>query len=611
MTMKHLLAALLALVLLTGCGSVAPVAPEHATAPETVPTAPAGLWETEHPLEEKTAGAVHVYHLPLTDVTGMFTLGENVVVVSGDDATTLTRLVGNSLYIANQVTLDIALPAGAFQVTESTIAYHHPQRQQMVVLDAAFQEIRHIDLPGGTVITPLFSPDQDTLFYCTEDAVKAWDLSSGLHRTLREMTGGQRLTGVHRDGTVLQLETDSGTQLIDAADGSLLWQGTALTFDTTDDCYYAAFSSGALRTLVFGRETEAPTALTPADLFAPGTFLSRLHGCLTESKLSETSIRLDYYNLTTGCRQSCLPLENTTLLACDGTWEGWLYLLVADTEGYAVYRWDPTGIPINEIIQYTGAYHTSQDPDVHGLVNLQAKARTLGDAYCVEILLWDDTRGLEPWDYDWEIAWQVPLLSWALEELEGVFCQFPEGFLATTAENFSGLTICLVESIQGSPESGSLETADGVEYLDGTTARIALALDENLAQTLYHELYHVMETQLLNETTALDSWGNLNPGDFAYTYDYAANETRTLGSWLDEDIRCFVDQYSMSFPREDRARIFEYAATPGHEDLFAASPLQNKLKQLCIAIRDAYGLEKSREEFPWEQYLWQSIAYTS
>ena len=119
-----------------------------------------------------------------------------------------------------------------------------------------------------------------------------------------------------------------------------------------------------------------------------------------------------------------------------------------------------------------------------------------------------------------------------------------------------------------------------------------------------------METHILGNSIALDQWAKLNPVDFAYDYDYLANAQRDGSEFLQPDTRSFVDTYSMSYPKEDRARIFEYAMTAGNASLFAASPLQYKLKMLCQGIREAFGLKKSPENFPWEQYLNQPMAYT-
>ena len=61
--------------------------------------------------------------------------------------------------------------------------------------------------------------------------------------------------------------------------------------------------------------------------------------------------------------------------------------------------------------------------------------------------------------------------------------------------------------------------------------------------------------------------------------------------------------YSMSFPKEDRARIMEYAMMPGNEAYFKSSTMQSKLKTVCKGIREAFGLKKYAEPLPWEQYL--------
>ena len=119
-----------------------------------------------------------------------------------------------------------------------------------------------------------------------------------------------------------------------------------------------------------------------------------------------------------------------------------------------------------------------------------------------------------------------------------------------------------------------------------------------------------METHILGNSIALDQWDKLNPVDFTYDFDYAANARRDGSEYLQPDTRSFVDTYSMSFPKEDRARILEYAMTPGNGELFLASPLQFKLKTLCQGIREAYGLKKSPENYRWEQYLVQPMAYT-
>lgn len=604
--MKHLLALLLAALLLAGCAGTSPASPEIAGEDAPAATIPAGLWDPSDPLETRTQGAVRVYPLEAENAQWLYAMGESLLLLSGGEKTTLTRLEGATLYIAGEVTLGVSLSPSELRVGPNSVSYMDPERGQLVVLDGSLKEIRHIDLPREAV-TPLLSPDQDTLYYATQTAIRAWDLTRDTHRTVKELSREQWLTGLWLEGRVLSCRTEEGTQLLSAQDGSLLWEGEDLTLLTERDRFYAALPCGAREELIFGTSAGEIQALTPADLWSQGFFLPRLRGCLTMSDLSGAEIRLDYYNLITGRRQSSLSLTDTLLTCAEGTSEGWLYLLVEREGAPVLLRWDPTAPEIGDDALYTGPRFTRESPDYHGLLSCQARAEALGRRYGLDIRLWDEAQALAPWDYEFQPEYSVPVLEEALTQLDSRLARFPAGFLETCAGNFSGLSLCLVRSITGTAESGSLESAEGIEYLDGTAARIALAVGPGAEKALYHELYHVMETQLLNKSTGLDQWDKLNPGDFAYTFDYAANESRPVGNWLDEDIRSFVDQYSMSYPKEDRARIFEYAMTPENAPLFAASPLQYKLKQLCQSIREAFRLKNHPTPLPWEQYLWKPL----
>ena len=117
----------------------------------------------------------------------------------------------------------------------------------------------------------------------------------------------------------------------------------------------------------------------------------------------------------------------------------------------------------------------------------------------------------------------------------------------------------------------------------------------------------MIDTQVISRTNAYDSWDNFNPSDFTYDNSYTANQNRDGSKYLTPGSEAFIDTYSMSFAKEDRARIMEYAMTPGHEALFRSSILQSKLKQICIGIREAFCLEAFPESFLWEQYLWEPL----
>ena len=72
--------------------------------------------------------------------------------------------------------------------------------------------------------------------------------------------------------------------------------------------------------------------------------------------------------------------------------------------------------------------------------------------------------------------------------------------------------------------------------------------------------------------------------------------------------RYFTDVIAMSFPTEDRARLFANALMDDNAQMFEASPIQKKLRAICIAIREAYDYQKDTQIFTWEQYLAKPIA---
>ena len=233
----------------------------------------------------------------------------------------------------------------------------------------------------------------------------------------------------------------------------------------------------------------------------------------------------------------------------------------------------------------------------------------MSQRFGVEILVWKDAVAEQPWDYDLEPEYLVSVIQRELKLLEQRLSYYPGNILPDTASHFTGLRICLVRAITGTAESGSLDSATGLQFLIGTDAYVALAAGEYSDRALYHELFHVMETHILNESIAFDQWDALNPAGFSYDYDYRANAQRDAGVYLEGENRAFVDTYSMSFPKEDRARIMEYAMLSGNQELFRGQIMQEKLKTLCQGIREAYGLKKSSETFLWEQYLRKPLAY--
>ena len=614
--MRKALCLILSCLLLGGCA--AQPAPD-ATTPATVQAQPAEtepmrLYVAEHPLEQAAPGALRVYPLR-QQAHGILAMGNSLIALCGSDATTLTLLAGEDLLVSATARLTFHLDADdpSLRVGPDAISYFDPVRRETVILNSALKDVSRVAAPEGLVGAPILSADRSTLYYCTSNAIRAWDLETGIRRCVKELSyEAQDLTGLHQEDTIVQCRVrrdgEERTLLLAADTGRLLWvvPGDA-TLEMEGSAYYISLPEGPVRLQLFGKSGEDPMLLTPADIYAGCHYLSGQRQVVTVTR-QETTV-LNCYALDTGLRHARLTLPEDYEFVSLATWEAdAVYLLLKDREGDGlICRWDlrAQATETEDSRCYTGPQYTEDSPDYGALAQCQAEAARIGEKYGIQVLVWEDPLAVMPWDYNFQPEYLAPVLRRELTELDIRLSYYPPEILDGIRAHFSSLTVCLVRSIQGSPESGSLQQATGVQFYQDTSAFVTIAVGQYAERALYHELYHVMETRLLTDSTALDRWDALNPAGFTYDLDYTANQTRQSDEFLQPDSRSFIDTYSMSFPKEDRARIMECAMSPGNEDLFRSPVMQAKLSCLAQAIREAYGLKKSTEVFRWEQYLMQ------
>ncbi len=617
MMKRTILAWLMCLLL---CGCAAP--PEETAPPSAAPTQqviaePSGCYAPGDPAEAATGGAVRAYPLPIPWCQGFTVMGDGILVFSDTDTgTRLTLLTGDTLMISAEKTLDIWLydQTASIRADAEGLSYFDETTGQTVLLDENLREITRIAAPEGLTGYPVLSADRKTMYYTTESTLCAMDLETRLPRVLRQYTGGELfLDGVFLDDNVLKCsryEDGWQTFFFSARNGQLLDQRSEwYDFTSSGQKYITTFYRDSLSHLLFGTAGE-----TPEMLYIPAGsdglhLLETSFGVL--SFTAEDNIRMDYYDLTAGRLASSFTLEGDCFpILADGG-NGILWLMVIDPLGefYTLYRWDTNALRTEDPSVYTDTWYSRSNPDLAGIEQCQSLAREIGERYGVEILVWEDALAVQPWDYRFTEEHLVPVLKQQLLLLDRQMSRFPDGFFELLSEDISGLTVCLVRQLQGDADEGSLENAGGLQYWLDDRACIALSTVSASQGSFYHELCHVMDTRIIARSNAYDQWEELNPSGFAYDYDYTANASRNAGEYLRDAERCFIDTYSMSFPKEDRARILEYAMTDGNDHYFQSKTMQDKLRQICLGIREAFGLKKSAETFPWEQYLAESLAY--
>lgn len=601
--MKCLPALLILLTLLSGCAA----APGAESPLETVAQESPGAIHDLAELEGFSYGELQGY--PLEPGTKVFPVGKDrlLLVNSGTDAALLTLVEGSSMSVAAQRQISFPLQPEEYSVRPcgGGISCYDSTTGETVVLDEWLQECYRIKAPENALGSPLLSGDGTLLFYCTGDAIRVLELSGGISRILKKTDCSQlTLTGLLLEDAALQyiVTGESGVQtvLISTATGGTLYfsrEETAMG-SAWGNLYVSESGVG-----VFGPPGADQMALYPRRTSERILFLPENHGAITLSPEGEAMWVLEYYDLESGLRTGSLTLpDRYPIRGCMAGPEGkiWLWGEPEASQETVLYVWNPEDAPTGDPQVYVDAYFPRENPDWQGLSRCEEYARELEERYAIEIRIGAAAVQTQPDGFRLEYEHHVPQLMRTLQLLEHCLGQYPPGFVQTVAAQFEALTICLVRSIR---ETDTQERCDGLQFWDGNQALVALGVGVGAEGACYHQLCHLMDTVVYNESSAYDVWQNLNPTGFRYDYSYIANRNRNSTVYLQDANRAFVDMFSMSFPREDRARIMEYAMLPGNEVLFRSDTMQKKLRTLCTGIREAFALEDAEETFLWEQYL--------
>lgn len=622
--MKRLIPILLAL-LLCGCAPQTEPTPPPATQPAITEPAPTvSLYDADSGLESATDGAIRVYPLNRFDCTAIAPMGTDILVFSNPVSTTVTRYSGDDLYVvaSQEIGHGVHPSSPAVVISENGLTYYDSYENQLVYLNGALEEVKRTDLPDSLRDVPALSADRTQLYYCTADALRCLDLETGLDRLVKELYFSlQTPTALHCGDTVISclVEDTVGNRsqlFISTETGRLLYETFEETaVHTKDSFYFAVYQDGIYPELLVGDSEQGPTLLRPY------TYGSTFHALMenkaavlvTENAACNT-LQLDYYELQSGRQTASVTIADTDapfgfLAARDSIW----FLRYDPQYGCEVLcQWDISRSATGDTSSCLSTRYSMEKPDYDGIAACRQIADRLSARYGVQVLLWTDATAFQPWDYTLIPEHQVPVIRNELKELETFLSLYPQGFLQTAAATTAcgRIQICLVRSILGNTDaSESFDEVVGLQYWDSNTnAYLSLSASRNLLiQNACHEMFHIIDSRVLTLCKAYDDWDELNPKGFEYDHDYIANLSREEPQWLDGPERAFIDRYSMSYPREDRARIMEYAMTDGNEHCFESETMQKKLRQLCIGIREAFGLKHYTQPLLWEQYLKEPI----
>ena len=615
--MKRFLWLILALALLTGCtGAV-----ENDT-PTTEPSQviEPGIYTPGHALENQSGGAVRVFSLADNCDSIAFMGNTLLTFAQKDSKTAVTPYTGMNLTQRSGTDMvGVVLPGDKIlRIDQQRIGYYNQSDNCIVFLDSGLQETGRIHLPQNMVGTPVLSENMATVFYCTEGEVRAYSLESGINRLIRQQNVQEMsVEAVLFEDTVLMcaitdnddnhymefLSAQTGESL--GADSSLLelcdWQNQ----------YFLHRQDHLTAEYLFSAADGSQQCFHPNGEETVVCGLVSMNGVVTVIQ-EMAGLRLSFFNLTSGMRTAEVRLEGITdvsSLTADPEQDA-VWFCATDNGGNTMLCcWDVMRSPVADTGVYTGLRYTLENPDTEALADCYEKAQDLEERFGVEITFVQEP--LESDDYSLIYEHQPTVILNALKQLEQAMSIFPEGFLTTAAENSDSgkLHIGLVRGLKRK-NTGVPEGVAGLQYWVDGNAWMALSVGDTVSELFIHQLAHLLDTFVYSKNVAYDEWSKLNPKDFAYDLSYFRYQDRGDSPYLTGKDRAFVDTYSMTYPKEDRARIFDCALTEGNAEIFASKIMQNKLQQLCLGIRIAYGWKKDARSFPWEQYLETPLAYT-
>lgn len=607
--MVRCLGALLVLaVLLCGC---AQNAPESTPPTEDLNQSDAtGLYVPDSAIEQATDGAVRGFQLE-DGYYGCAMLGDELILMrkAGEEGTFALHR-GENLEEVRTISLgkNVVPTHAQMQIGEQGVGYFDVENKDIVFLNGDFVETGRMHLPEELQGDAWLSPDWQMVYYCTDKGIHAMDLQTGISRLLKEQNAfSQQITGGFGNGEVLryELEVTEGqkkTLLIDAETGLALQEGDYLNaLVTKNEQYFLIQSDRGVRQLRFG-DGEDHQILWPLEENAqPEMLFANQAMVMVQEK--ESGISLSYYDLQTGIRAAAITLEGVSeVWSVQGDGKKGVWLLIEDSSGETwLYHWNTGKSATGDEMDYTAPRYTREEPDSEGLAQVALKATEIGNLFGVDILVWKDAAATAPADQFFTEEHVTQLYDLYLSKLEQALSIFPEGFF--TQSSMEKLQIALVQKIAGEPAWGTLAEADCVQFWNDKTPVVALTMVEDFERNLYHGVYLYMETRILSKSAALYEWFRLNPSDFAYDNNYITNLERTDTTYITGGNKYFIDLFSMSYAKEDRAQIFEYACMPGNADSFQTNTMQEKLKRICKGIREAYGLKNVETAFLWEQYL--------
>lgn len=598
--MKRLILVLLAVFMLAGCAPKEELSSGEKEV-QAEQTQNVNIYIANSSVEQQTKGAVKVYVPEEDTYIGMSTMGENVVLAT--DLTQLILMDGETgdLGASIKVGEPISCEATDFTVSEHGVSYYREDGQELVFLDTQLRQQAKVEIPADISGHPCVSHANQEVYYCKDKEVRALHLQTGISRLVKsQVCQSIELVASHLDGTMLacRVINEQGAEnmlYLDSATGQTLDDVSRLTdIQTGATEYLVSRTEGIVDQQIFGSLDGEAQVLTVEE---PVTAVFPLNGAY-RWYMDEGTLVMDYYDFATGTHSAQVRMVGVGEPIAVAADSKYIWFLAMEGETEMLYRWDVSASPTGNAHNYIIPLYTRSEPNVQGLQQCAQRAMELKEKYGLYVHVGEEALEVTG-GYELLSEYLVPSMSAMMDRIEVLLSQFPSGFWEESLAK-GDLHISLVRSIAGNKEM--------VQFYENGDAYVLLQASENIEDNFLHGVAYIIDSHVLGNSRDYDTWKKLNPEEFDYDYHYYNYQKYGDSEYLSDENRYFADAYAMTFPHEDRCRLFVHAMLDGNEEIFKTDAMQAKLKRMCQGIRESYGYEKDGNTYQWERYLNESLA---
>ena len=598
--MKRLLLILLLVLLLTGCGPKTEVFPQATEATEEA-TEPVSLYIANSSVEQQTSGAVTVYVPENGKYIGMTTMAGKVVLVSDLSELTLidaqTGALGNSVKVGETISCEET----DFTASDKGISYYRDDGQELVFLNTNLQQEAKVEIPEGISGHPCVSHANQEIYYCKDKEVRALHLQTGISRMVKsQVCQSIELVASHLDGTMLAcrvVDENGNIRMIyiDSATGQTLDDvNQLLDIQTAGNRYLVSRREGIVQQKIFGALDEEPQTCT---VDVPLTAAFQLNGGY-RWYMDQGALTLDFYDFATGTRSAHTRMVGVGEPISVASDSEYIWILAKEGKTHMLYRWDVSKSLTDSKESHVEPLYTRANPDTKGLQQCAQRATALYEQYGIHFHVGKAAVNVNG-GYELQDEYLTPALNEMLDRIEALLTKFPVEFLKESLAK-GEMHISLVRSITGKQEM--------VQFYENGDAYVVLQVSDKIEENFLHGVAYIIDSHVLGNSRDYDEWKKLNPEDFEYDYNYYVYQSHGDSEYLTDENRYFADAYAMTYPHEDRCRLFVHAMMDENAETFATDAMQAKLKRMCQGIREAYGYERDGNTYHWEQYLNISLA---